>query len=125
MMTPSERKATGRARKRRAYLTWQLVVNSYPCTRCGSPPGMTCVTDVGATKREPHAERTRTAHDRGWAFAEAEPRCVTCHGPLPDVHNEPPTRCPRCARIANPPGERATVDNPGPDGSYDVGLWDE
>lgn len=119
-MTPTERE-----RRRRNRLEWQLVVNSYPCHKCGVPPGRSCRTDMGHVKPEPHAERSQTAAARGWAFADAPARCYRCHRPLPGA-DPPPGRCARCRRLEDgKPPTHATKDNPGPDGSYDVPIWGE
>lgn len=105
-------------------LRWQLVVNSYPCPICGAGPGRGCRTP-NRPKPEPHAARAALAHDRGWAGAEDPPRCVRCNGPL-EGENPSPGRCRRCRlREDGPAATHATADNPGPDGSYDVPIWEE
>jgi len=108
-------------------LRWQLVVNSYPCPECGSGPGFGCRTYSNHPKPEPHAERGRLAHERGWAAADEPARCVRCNGPL-EGQDPAPGRCRRClhADNANRRGHwHATPDNPGPDGSYDVPIWED
>jgi hypothetical protein len=101
------------------------VVNSYPCPECMAGPGQACRTAYQRPKPEPHAARAAVAHSRGWADADEPARCFKCQGPLPGVYfDATPRRCPRCSRIG-PPSGRATADNPGPDGSYDVPLWEE
>ena len=123
-MTPRPDERTLRGRRRRKYITWRLVVNSYPCEECHVPPGRACITMTGNPKPEPHAARTAAAHARGWAFADAPARCVDCNGPLPGDNPDSPQRCRKCARIAaGPPPVHATREHPGPDGSYDVPLW--
>lgn len=119
-MTPAERE-----RKRRRVIEWHLVVNSYPCTKCGVPPGRSCRTDMGHISGTPHAERSQIAAARGWAFADASPRCARCHKALPG-DNPAPGLCPKCARAVNgPTPTHATAEHPGPDGSYDVPLFGE
>lgn len=114
---------TERARRRGKKLEWQLVVNSYPCVKCGVPPGRSCRSDLGHVKTEPHADRSASAAARGWAFADAPARCVKCHGKLPG-ENPDPGRCPRCVlREDGPLPTHATRDHPGPDGSWDVPLF--
>lgn len=105
-------------------ITWRLVVNSYPCPSCGAPPGKACVTGNDRTKYEPHNARSQRAAVRGWAFADAPARCIRCHGRL-QPGTEAPARCIRCAlREDGPAPTHATKDKPGPDGSYDVPLFD-
>lgn len=104
---------------------WRLVLNSYACHTCGAAPGRHCVTDYGHPKAEPHADRTRQAAARGWAFADAPARCYRCHRPLPG-EDPPAGRCDRCRRLEDGPKKtHATADHPGPDGSYDVPLFGE
>lgn len=110
------------ARGRR--LRWQLVVNSYPCPICDAGPGQGCRTP-NRPKPEPHAERSREAHARGWAAADEPARCVRCNGPLTGRWPQP-GRCERCRlREDGPRPTHATADNPGPDGSYDVPIWED
>lgn len=104
-------------------LRWQLVVTSYPCPVCGAGPGHGCRSPAHS-KGEPHAERGRLAHMRGWASAEEPARCVRCNRPLPG-EDPAPGRCRRCIRLEDAPRLTATADNPGPDGSYDVPLFGE
>lgn len=119
IVTPTERE-----RRRRATITWRLVVNSYPCLKCGVPPGRSCRTDMGRPT-DCHAERSQSAAARGWAFADAPARCVRCHRPLAGDNPEP-GMCARCLRDARGKApSHATADNPGPDGSYDVPLFGE
>ena len=104
---------------------WRLVVNSYPCKRCGAAPGRACRTDFNHAKPEPHADRSDAAAARGWAYADAPARCRRCHGPLPGDDPEP-GRCARCIRQEDGPlPTHATKDNPGPDGSYDAPIWED
>lgn len=107
-------------------LRWQLVVNSYPCPECGAGPGRRCRTAyVGHPKNEPHAARGRLAHDRGWSSADEPARCVRCNGLLPG-EDPAPGRCRRCQRLEDSPRTtHATADNPAPDGSYDVPIWED
>jgi hypothetical protein len=107
---------------RRTRLRWQLVVNSYPCPACGAGPGHGCRTP-DRPKPEPHAERARLAHYRGWASSDEPARCFRCNRPLPG-EDPAPGRCARCIR-EDGPRLHATADDPGPDGSYDVPLFGE
>jgi len=123
-MTPRPDERTLRGRRHRTYITWRLVVNSYPCPVCPAGPGYACRTERGNPKPEPHATRAAVAHSRGWAFADAPARCFKCHGPLPGTNPDSPQRCPKCIRREDgPPPVHATEDAPGPDGSFDVPLW--
>ena len=112
-------------RQRRKAAVWRLVVNSYPCPECQTPPGRACVTIRNRPKAEPHAGRSAEAAKRGWAFADAPARCYRCHRPL-EGQAPRPGLCTRCRKQdeRNRP-LHATKDNPGPDGSYDVPLFGE
>lgn len=112
-----------RGRRSRRVQVWRLVVNSYPCPECHAAPGRACVTVRNVPKPEPHADRSRAAAARGWAYADAPARCYRCHRPL-EGQNPPPGRCARCIRQEDGPKKtHATRDDPGPDGSYDVPLF--
>ena len=113
-------------------LRWRLVVNSYTCPTCGAGAGYGCRTTgnrpAGPTGQ--HAARAQQARDRGWAAADEPPNCAVCHRPLPeDVHTPTPAVCVRCTRRKEGQrrqiGAHATRDAPGPDGSYDVPLWED
>ena len=66
---------------------FQIVIESYECPVCGAAPSRRCETYNGNPKREPHAERSRLAEQRGWRAADdvAEfpgPTCVHCRNPM-------------------------------------------
>jgi hypothetical protein len=111
-------------RQRRKAAVWRLVVNSYPCPECHAAPGRACVTVRNVPKPEPHADRSREARARGWAFADAPARCYRCQRPLAGL-NPLAGLCGRCKHDDERPNTHATKDNPGPDGSYDVPLFEE
>lgn len=48
---------------------WRIVVTSYGCPSCGAAPGELCITSSGRHTPEPHAERSRVAHDHHWRAA--------------------------------------------------------
>jgi hypothetical protein len=103
---------------------WQLVLTTYRCHECGARVGHGCRTGAGRPT-EPHADRARQAAARGWAAADCPPRCYRCLRPLPGP-SPAPGRCARCVRREDgPPPTHATKDHPGPDGSYDVPIWED
>jgi len=75
---------------------WRVVIESYPCPRCGAGPGKACRTAKGATTYIPHAARERVID-----------RCPLCGARIP-AGALPGDLCERCALVRSLEVERAT-----------------
>ena len=78
-----------------ARATWRVVLESYPCPKCGAQPRQPCRTGSGRPTF-PHADRAR------WGD-----RCPVCGQVVDNGH--PGALCGRCALVRALEVERATT----------------